>query len=62
MKDSTSLRHELTEQGAAFRCSEQVCDATSVTRLGDLLDFGPIFKAFGNNLFAQISYILRQFL
>ena len=49
MKDSTSLRHELTEQGAAFRCSEQVCDATSVTRLGDLLDFGPIFKAFGNN-------------
>ena len=22
---------------------------TSVTRLGDLLDFGPLFKAFGNN-------------
>ena len=36
--------------------------ATSVTRLGDLLDFGQLFKAFGSNLFAQISYILRQFL
>ena len=35
---------------------------TNVTRLGDLLDFGQLFKAFGNNLFAQISYILRQFL
>ena len=23
--------------------------ATSVTRLGDLLDFGKLFKAFGNN-------------
>ena len=23
--------------------------ASSVTRLGDLLDFGQIFKAFGNN-------------
>ena len=35
---------------------------TSVTRLGDILDFGQLFKAFGNNLFAQISHILRQFL
>ena len=34
----------------------------SVTRLGDLLDFGQVFKAFGNNKFAQISHILRQFL
>ena len=34
----------------------------SVTRLGDLLDFGQPFKAFGNNKFAQISHILRQFL
>ena len=30
--------------------------ATSVTRLGDLLDFGQLFKAFGNNLLAQISH------
>ena len=34
----------------------------SVTRLGDLLDFGQVFKAFGNNYFAQISHIIRQFL
>ena len=33
--------------------------ASSVTRLGDLLDFGQLFKAFGNNKFAQISHILR---
>ena len=32
----------------------------SVTRLGDLLDSGQLFKAFGNNVFAQIAHILRQ--
>ena len=32
-----------------------------MTRLGDLLDFGQIFKAFGNNTFAQISNILGNF-
>ena len=37
-------------------------DPLSVTRLGDLLDFGYLFKAFGSNLFAQISLILGQFL
>ena len=26
----------------------------SVTRLGDLSDFGQLFKAFGNNYFGQI--------
>ena len=35
---------------------------TSVTRLGDLLNFGQLFKAICNNQFAQISHILRQFL
>ena len=35
---------------------------TSVTRLGNLLDFGQLFKALGNNKFAYISHILRQFL
>ena len=35
---------------------------TSVTRLGNLLEFGQLFKAFGNSKFAQISHILRQFL
>ena len=27
-----------------------------------LLDFGPLFKAFGNNYFVQFSHILKQFL
>ena len=35
---------------------------SSVTWLGYLLDFGQLFKLFGNNLFAQISHILKQFL
>ena len=35
---------------------------TSVTRLGDLLHFGQLFKAGGNNCFAQIAHIVRQFL
>ena len=34
----------------------------SVTRSGDFLDFGQLVKAFGNNLFAQISHILKEFL
>ena len=34
----------------------------SVTRLGNLFDFGQVLKAFGNNYFAQISHILRHFL
>ena len=34
----------------------------SVTRSGDLLDFWQLFKAFGNNQFAQIFHILREFL
>ena len=34
----------------------------SVTRLGDLLHFGQLFKAFNNNYFAQIAHIFKQFL
>ena len=36
--------------------------ASSVTRSGDLLDFGQLLNAFGNTLFAQISHILKEFL
>ena len=36
--------------------------SASVTRLGDFFNFGQLFKAFGNNQFAQIFHILRQFL
>ena len=34
----------------------------SVTRLGDLLHFGQLFKACGNNHFTQIAHIFRDFL
>ena len=51
-------------------CISMICDCLrnnlsfvrSVTRFGDLLDFGQLFLPFGNNIFAQISHILRQFL
>ena len=42
--------------------ASQLLPISSVTRLGDLMDFGQLFKAFGNNEFTQISKILRQFL
>ena len=31
---------------------EILVEVDSVTRLGELLDFGQLFKAFGNNYFA----------
>ena len=34
----------------------------SVTRFGNLLDFGQVFKVFGNNYLAQNVHILRHFL
>ena len=37
-------------------------EANSVTRLGDLMHFGQLFKASGNNYFAQIAHIFMQFL
>ena len=49
------------ENPVNFHCAA-ILGRTSVTRLGDLLDFGQLFKTFGNNYFAQISYILCQFL
>ena len=42
------------------RQETQLLIPSSVTRLGDLLDFGQLFKAFGKNWFVQISHILRQ--
>ena len=42
-------------QSSKWNCTQ--CD-----QMGNLLDFGPLFKAFGNNLFAYISCTLRQFL
>ena len=34
---------------------------SSMTRLGDLLHFGQLFKAWGNNYFTQITHILGNF-
>ena len=34
---------------------------TSMSRLGDLLHFGQLFKACGNNYFALIAHILGHF-
>ena len=34
---------------------------SSVTRLGNLLQFGQLFKACENNYFAQIAHMFRQF-
>ena len=34
----------------------------SVTRLGNLLHFGQLFKACGNIYLAQITHVFRQFL
>ena len=34
----------------------------SVTRLGNFLHFGQLFKAFGNNYFTQIAHIVEQIL
>ena len=34
----------------------------SVTRFGDFVHFGQLFKAFGNNRFTQIAHIVKQFL
>ena len=33
-----------------------------MTRLGNILYFGQLFEAFGNNYFAQIAHIFRQIL
>ena len=33
-----------------------------MTRLGDLLQFGQLFKDCGNNYFAQIAHILGNFI
>ena len=36
-------------------------ETTSVTRLGNLMHFGQLFQACGDNYFAQIAHIFRQF-
>ena len=40
---------EGADESTELRVTVDACFETSVTRLGDLLDFGQIFKAFGKN-------------
>ena len=46
----------------SYKLTPRLSAVGSVTRFGNLLDFGQLFKAFDNNYFAKISFILRQFL
>ena len=54
--DQGHLLHKLFLQNLMI-----LWEVGSVTRLGDLLHFGQLFKACGNNYFTQIAHIFRQF-
>ena len=54
-KKREELRRDETDRGLGSGVG------VSVTRLGDLLHFGQIFKACGDNYFAQITHILDTF-
>ena len=41
---------------------ESQLNVSSVTRLGDILDFGQLYEGFGNNYIAPIFPILSRFL
>ena len=49
--------HSLTWRGGIWNrkwhAIKSYCLGSSVTRVGDLLDFGQVFKVFGNNNFAK---------
>ena len=51
----------LTTRLVNLASTVKVSIRTSVTRLGDILHFGQLFKACGNNYFAQIAHILAIF-
>ena len=62
---AAKLLIELSEKNSTCQKNPsfgQIRIGSSVAKLGDLLDFGQLLKAFGRNLFAQISHILRYFL
>ena len=63
-RDSTlrAADRHLSGEDLSKRARNKLWPRCSVTRFGDLLDFGQLFKAFSNNSFAQISHILRQYL
>ena len=59
---SKLYQREVEGKGIKQKNEQEEDHKSSVTRLGDLLHFGQLLKAFGNNYFAQISHILRQIL
>ena len=60
--EGTNADHLTTTTGLFLFLSQQTMVMTSVTKLGDLLHFGQLYKACGNNYFAQIALIFRDFL
>ena len=60
LKQNVTLKLFITFKWPIFVVSsmEDIQDFTSVTRLGDVLNFGQLFKACGNNYFA---HFYRQF-
>ena len=42
------IKHHIFNNSRHTKCTRRRCSTTSVTRLGNLLDFGELFKAFGN--------------
>ena len=59
--NSETNENETKRQGLSqIYQSKRVFFACSVTRLADLLHFGQLFKACGNNYFAQIAHIFRE--
>ena len=58
-----NLENRMAKRGN-FSCKkiDQTLLVTRVTRLGEFMHFGKLFKAGGNINFAQIAHIIRQFL
>ena len=52
--------HSLPNNYQHIRTTDTLFIMISVTRLGDLLQFGQLFKGCGNNYFPQIAHIFRK--
>ena len=51
-----------SKNGILWSAEEEGEEEDQCGQIGYLLNFGQLFKAFGNNQFAQNYHILRQFL
>ena len=57
-----SERPETIKNRRHSHCGQRDGRVLSVTRLGDLLHIGQLFRACGTNIFAQIAHIFGEFL